>query len=507
MLIHELFFNTAAQTPDAPAIEFSGTVTTYYEAAIRVRVLAQTLADTLPAHSRVAVHMRKSDKAVLTLLACLTAGMTYVPIDPRYPPLRLREVVMAASVTALLVDDVSLLSWDEDWLRATGVAVIDVTMTMTDCACKHQSLMMRPEDSAYILFTSGSTGVPKGVIITHANAAAFVGWACRAFDVRPDDRVAVHAQLNFDLPVFDLYVTLAKGGTVVMIDEETTMYPQALFNFLREHRITVLYAVPSALNSLVAKSTLCRDGLPDLRLLLYAGEEYLPGPLRRLVEAIPSARVFNLYGPIETNVVTYLEVRPEHLDMPRVPLGNPVDNVKLVLVDADGCIVQRAGQSVISPTDGEIIVIGECVSPGYLNKPEATEASRLIVNGAMGYRTGDYGSWDDDGTLRFLGRRDSLVKIRGFRVELGDVEAVLVRHPSVVEAVVVACSDLDLMKTLTAFVHAKDKLSAKAVRVWVSHQLPDYMRPAQYVILDTFPRTGTGKIDRRALEVLDGEKS
>jgi amino acid adenylation domain-containing protein len=425
--------------------------------------------------------------------------MVYVPIDPRYPPARRREVIMASSVRGLVVDASTAQQWDREWL--CGASVLEINLS---AAPDHVlvPLPMSPDvassDPAYILFTSGSTGTPKGVVITHANAAAFVDWACRTFDVGPGDRVAVHSQLNFDIPVFDIYVTLAKGGTVVPVDEETVMYPQALLNFLRERRITVLYAVPSALNALVAKSALCRDPLPDLRLVLYAGEEYLPGALRRLVDAVPAARVFNLYGPIETNVVAFLEVRPEHMELARIPLGKALDNVNLMLVDADG---RTDGE------EGEIVIIGECVSPGYLDEPEVTAASRLVINGVIGYRTGDYGSWSANRTLNFLGRRDSLVKVRGFRVELGDVEAVLARHPGVVEAAVVAQPHQDMTNVLTAFLRVCQNISGGEIQQWTTERLPDYMRPRKNIIVDVFPRTGSGKIDRRSLLASLEEKS
>src|SRR5919197_286244 len=283
MLVHEAVLESARRHPEAMAFMDADDVTiSYDELARRVTGLAARLRAEAGDGGRVAIVAPKSPAAVIGMLATLTAGLSYVPVDPRALPARRDFVLDDSGCVLALVDD-----------------------------------------EAYTLYTSGSTGVPKGVVITHRNASAFVRWAARAFPLGPGDEVAVHAPLHFDLPVYDLYVGLAAGATVHLVPERVAFFPQALHRFLAEREISHIYAVPSALTALVNRSTLADDGAPVLRRILYAGEEFRPEPLAALMHAVPHAGVANLYGPIETNVVTSYTLPGPPRD--RVPIGRPVD--------------------------------------------------------------------------------------------------------------------------------------------------------------------------------------
>jgi len=504
-MIPDRFTAAALRWPDQAALSMGGERLTYRDCARISDVLAHRLSASLRDSRPVALDSTKSLFTVLTMLACLRAGITYVPVDPAAPGPRARFMLEDAGVGAVLFESTepqwlagSPAGWQRLGLRDIAGAGLR-ELASSDGGAGGPAGGPSPDAIAYILYTSGSTGEPKGVPITHANADAFVGWGCSYFDIGPGDHVAVHAPLHFDLPVLDVYVGLSRGATVSPIDAQTLLFPQAVVRFLRQHGITVLYAVPSALIALLNHSDLVRGGLPALRLLLYAGEEFQAPTLRRLMDAVPQARVFNLYGPIESNVIAAVEVGPEHRDAPRIPLGWPAAGARLFVLDEEDRPI------VVEGATGEIVVAGPSVFPGYLNRPDLTGPSRVAVRGAGGewlcHRTGDLGSWGPGRVLRFHGRRDGMIKTRGFRVELGEVEAVLCRHPGIERAAAVAVPHPELTNLIRAFVvrRAGGELDEAGLRAWLAGRMPGYMIPHHIEFREHLPTTTTGKVARRAL--------
>jgi L-proline---[L-prolyl-carrier protein] ligase len=507
------FAAVAQAQPDAPALMAAGPVVSYGACVDAVARLAEHLQGTVAAGQCVAVSLRRGPAPVIVMLACLSARVPYVPIDVAAPAHRRRQILADADPSWIFVEATDVARWrgrevgDDDDAVGTarlvtqgGALPAGVVAVRRPAAAGHLEPRGDGADLAYVLYTSGSTGQPKGVMITRRNAGAFVAWAGRQFPLGPADRVAVHAPLHFDLPVYDVFVALTSGASLQILDERTVLFPAATHSFLRERRVTALYAVPSSIIAMVARSDLRTEGLPELRQLLFAGEEFHVPRLRELVTALPAARLANLYGPVETNVVTWQDIDPAGLAGSRVPIGRPVEGTQVRLRRGDGTLAGGEG------TEGEIVVSGPSVSPGYLGDADRTAATRLTTVDAAGvrtvwYRTGDFARFDGAGRLHFLGRRDGMIKTRGFRVELGDVEATLANHPDVLQAAVVPVSRAGADTLLEAHVVTAEgsPLTERAIQRWVAACLPTYMVPARVYLRAELPLTSTGKIARAEL--------
>ena len=358
------------------------------------------------------------------------------------------------------------------------------------------------QDLAYILYTSGSTGDPKGIMHTHRSGLAFARWAADDYGLRPTDRLSNHAPLHFDLSTFDLFAGALAGATTVVIPEAVTSFPASVSKLMQDERISVWYSVPFALTQLLLRGNIGARDLTNLRWLLFAGEVFPTKYLRQLIAALPHVRFSNLYGPTETNVCTYYHVDalPDDTDEP-VSIG-------VACANADALIVDAENQPVPPGSPGELLIRGPIVMRGYWGRPELTERGFFHQTFHPGYtepyyRTGDLVLEMPDGNLKFLGRKDRQIKTRGYRVELDEIEVALLSHEGVQEAAVYAMPDPEGEGTnlIYAAVTARDGATPTAddLAEHLGGRLPWYAIPTRIAIVAEFPRTSTGKIDRRAL--------
>jgi amino acid adenylation domain-containing protein len=509
-LLHHLLRDAATCTPDAVAIETDDDAMTYGTlAALSASLAAALLELGLRPGERVGILAPRAAGALIAIYGVLEAGGVYVPLDLDAPDARHARIISDCEVAYLLADSGSLsralrLAAEQGSIRRVLEIGDDrVGRESGDDAVRWAEIRRtqpRPLDFevsecdlAYILYTSGSTGIPKGVSLSHRNALSFVEWSVNAFALRAHDRLVNTASLQFDLSVFDIYAAAYVGATLLPVSKEIALFPATFSKWLAERRATVLYAVPSLLTRLADRGSLASCNLSALRTVLFAGEVFPIRPLARLVSALPNATFYNLYGPTETNVITYHRVDAQDVANTRPPpIGRACEHCEVLLVD-------ETGKSVVQPdVEGEVVARGPTVAVKYWNE-EARGIRLRHSSDPPTYRTGDFAVWDDAGRLLFRGRRDHMVKSHGYRIELGEVEAALASHPSVLEVAVVAVPDDKLGNRLLAYVQLADGCAATDLKEHCSMMLPAYMCPAAIEALDVMPHGHTGKIDRSAL--------
>ena len=453
-LLHRSIERVAERTPDRDAVRFAGSALSYGELADRASRLARVLKDRGVARGdRVGIFASKGLHSAVAIHGIMKAGAAYVPLDPLAPIDRLvliakdcgiqhlvSEPTRSETVRAMIEAGVPLhtVIGFEERSSAPGPGVS--WEEVNSAPCLSDVAGATELDLAYILYTSGSTGVPKGVVHTHRSALTFAELAAHTYGLLPEDRVSNHAPLHFDLSTLDFFATAVAGATTVVVPEAHTKLPASLAKLLEDERVSVLYAVPLALAQLVLHGALERRDLTHIRWVLFGGEPFPPKHLRALMRALPKARFSNVYGPTEVNGVTYWVVPPVDTvsDTP-LPIGRPFENVDLMVVDEHG---DRA-----SPGEpGELWVRSPTMMQGYWGRPDL-DASAFAVKPGGGprqlefHRTGDLVRAESDGVLHFLGRKDRQIKTRGHRVELDEVESVLLTHASVEAAAVYGVPD------------------------------------------------------------------
>ncbi|MGW7166704.1 amino acid adenylation domain-containing protein [Streptomyces sp. NPDC054884] len=506
----ELFEAQAARTPDAVAVVAEGVEVPYAELDARANRIARLLTGRgLGPESVVGVCMRRGADLVAALLGVAKAGAAYLPIDPEYPAERIAHMLADADVRCVLTER-GLLDGPAGLRGAAGATLVAVddpevagelaALDGGPLSADERTGELLPEHPAYVIYTSGSTGRPKGVVVEHRALVNFLAAMERRFALGADDRLVAVTTVGFDIAGLELYLPLLHGARTVLAARDVVRDPRALRELLVSAGATVVQATPSLWQALVCEDDADAGADMPAGLRVLVGGEALPGELARTLMG-RAASVTNLYGPTETTIWSTAKAVTE-VRGGVSSIGGPIANTQVYVLDA-------ALSPVPAGVAGELYIAGAGLARGYLGRP-GLSAERFVACpfGAAGermYRTGDLVRWDAEGQLEYLGRVDDQVKVRGFRVELGEIEAVLAAHPAVTRAVVVAREDVPGDKRLVAYAVPSDHDAAlpATLSAFAAERLPAYMVPSAVVLLTTLPLTPNGKVDRKALPAPD----
>lgn len=513
-LLHHGVFENAESAPSQVAIRYMREELTYQQLAEKSAQLANYLQKAgVGRGDRVGIYMNKNIYSAVAIYGILIAGAAYVPLDPFAPTERLSFVINDCGIKFIITNESKSEQLSEiiKQTQLSGLIGIQNNPEIKIPATSWEKIFTLPssppllslveQDLAYILYTSGSTGTPKGIMHTHRSGLSFAEWAVQTYQVNSTDRISNHAPLHFDLSTFDFFASSIAGATTIIIPEGITKLPASMAKWIQDEKITIWYSVPFALIQMLERGNLESKDLSSLRWILFAGEPFPTKHLRTLMNKLPWVKFSNLYGPTETNVCTYYHVPllPPDSDEP-IPIGIACENIEDIVVDSNG---NQLPEGEI----GELLIRGGTVMKGYWGRPDLTEKGfyRRPVFGYcedIFYRTGDLVQKLPDGNYKFLGRKDRQIKTRGYRVELDEVEAALLSHPTVHEAAAYPVPDVEGSNLIEAAVILVEggNLSEDDLIKHLSGRLPNYAIPAKIIISDDFPRTSTGKINRRELQ-------
>ncbi|MFF5965053.1 amino acid adenylation domain-containing protein [Streptomyces collinus] len=498
--VPEVFATRAAADPEGTAVVHGDRTITYRELDVRANRLAHRLRRLgVRPEDRVAVLMRRSDDLVTALLAVLKSGGAYVGLDPRAPAARTRQILTETGATVLLTEGEAGAAWAD---MCAGLPVLSVTdPSLAAEPATDPGAPPHPSQLAYVSFTSGSTGTPKGVAVTHRDVTALA--ADSAFGGGAHARVLVHSPIAFDASTYEVWVPLLGGGTAVVAGPDEDVDAMAVARLTARHGLTALWLTAGLFRLVAEEDPGCFAGLRQV----WAGGEAVPVvAVGRVLAACPGLTVTNGYGPTETT--TFATSRPcrDAASLSRVPggmpatlpIGRPLDGMRAAVLDG---ALRPVPRGIV----GELYLAGPGVARGYLGRPGAT-AERFVADpygppGARMYRTGDRVRLTGDDELEFHGRSDGQVKLRGFRIEPGEIESALTGHPAVAQAVALVREDRPGDRRLIAYAVSAEGAAAhpEALRAHLAERLPDYMVPSAVVPLDGLPLTANGKLDRAAL--------
>lgn len=503
-LIHEIFSENVARAPGATAVASSSTSLSYSELDRAANQLAHYLRKQgLAIGEYVPIVLQRGISMIIAQVAVLRCGAAYVPIDPAAPYERQQFIIRDCRARFPVTEDTLDSAGLTDLSDVKHLRVIDAPMPEWT---PDTSFQLSPKSASHVMYTSGSTGVPKGVIVPHRGVSRLAvnnGYA----EIRPTDCIAHCANPAFDASTFEIWAALLNGASIFIVPAKTVTDSDLLAETLAKHGVTILFLTTALFNQHAASSPKL---FSQFRYVLFGGESADPGAVRQVLRIGAPTYLLNVYGPTEaTAFATTYRISSIADDATYIPIGKPISNTKIHILDSKR-------QPVPIGVAGEIYVGGPGVACGYLNRPELT-IERFVPDCFSPnsrehlYRTGDLGSWQADGNITFLGRNDYQIKIRGFRVEPGEVEAALQEHAAVKQALVILREDTPGEKRLVAYVittecHSKVAESTHAptetirqLREFLSARLPAYLIPAAIVVIDEFPLTSNGKIDRSKL--------
>jgi len=527
MMIYDYSRLQAEKRPDAPAITMGNKSVTYRELEKKSNQFAELLIQNgLKPGDRVCLYAEKRPATIIAMLGVMKAGGAYVPLDINSPAERIVRMILSAYPAFLLIDDASIATYPDLVSTDSSVSRIpliwwsesvsrqnlsNVSFSLSDLAeVKNipHAVVRDAESTAHILFTSGSTGLPKGVVIKHSNVTAFVNWAVSYFNMKPGERNSGHSPLHFDLSTYDIYGTFAAGGELFPVPVDMSVHPAKLVSFIKDNNLDQWFSVPSALNYLARFKAIPKEGFPQLKRLIWCGEVFpLPG-LQYWMENLPKVQFTNLYGPTEATIASSYHTLSE-IPEKDIPIGMACDKEALLVLDENL-------KPVLDGVKGHLYISGAGLSPGYWVSPNPevnhtlpTSPFRSFIheNGDTEriYKTGDLASVGKNSLVYFHGRADYQIKSRGYRIELGEIEAALgtsqiLREFAVVpvekggfEGTSIGCAFV-LSDTADTNTRPEPKLKKTLQQL-----VPPYMIPHFWRAYDKLPRNANGKIDRRKI--------
>ncbi|NET59716.1 MAG: amino acid adenylation domain-containing protein [Symploca sp. SIO2E6] len=522
-LLHQLLETTAKSDPEKKAVVDENQSLTYRELDQSSHQLAQVLRSSgIKKSDRIGICLDRSIEVIVAIYGILKAGAVYVPIDPTAPVQRIAFFIENCGIKALVTtrQKISILYQEaankvskylqcvllkedtkvgeaEDFDQTKVVTWKEILQWPNEPL---SAINLIENDLAHILYTSGSTGEPKGVMLSHRASLSFANCFYEFLQIQPSDRIAHQIPIYFAPSIIDLFATIRAGATLVIIPSELLVFPTELANYLEEQQITILSTIPTVLKQLINHGNLQQHKFLDLRIVMFAGEVFPIKYMRQLKEMIPHSTYYNLYGSTETLARTCYRVEDIPPDMESIPLGQTCSNTELFVVNEH--------QEIVSPGEvGELYFRGPSLMKGYWGMPDKTQevmvpySKHPDLGEEIVFRTNDLVKQDKYGNYIFVGRRDHMIKSRGYRIELGDIETTLHSHPGIKEAVIIPIPDEQMGNRLNAIVVTKDEsnLQASDLQYFCAERLPKYMVPDKIEFRSDLPRTSTGKIDRTLL--------
>jgi amino acid adenylation domain-containing protein len=520
-LLHHLLEESSRKHPDRNAVVSKDKSITYADLEIKSNQLALTLSQQgIKKGDRVGIMLSKSIESIIALFGIMKAGAIYVPLDPLAPVNRVNHIISHCGIVWLITSHEHLRKiWSDQQVVLPFKKTILTGQPSNDGTCNKdidclawEAIEANPSDHyfsvelsdtcpAYILHTSGSTGTPKGVVISHLNALAFVNMAVDFFNIHEDDRIANHAPLHFDLSVFDIFGAIKAGATIVIVPESLSTFPAKLAEYIDQERISIWNSVSSVLTMLADRGRLDRFGFDTMRLVHFSGDIMPVKYLRILKNHMKSAAFYNIYGQTEANSSLFYPVRETpNNEAWKIPIGQAFPNFEVFALNEVNEMINFPGE------EGELYVSSSTVALGYWNDEKMT-LEKFVVDprhnswAARVYKTGDLVRIDDHGNYIFVGRKDHMIKSRGYRIELAEIEIVLNNHPNVSQAVVITVPEELIGNRIIAYISLKEgvNVSAEEIAAYCHTLLPRYMVPEEILIIDKLSRTTTGKADRKLM--------
>lgn len=511
-LLPHTILASANRFPDREAFRCGNNSLTFRQLSAKMSQLAATLIDLgVQKGDRVGIYLNRSIETAIAIYGIMHAGAVYVPLDPKAPIDRILFVIQDCHIKILITNDsqkrnISNIAQSLLPIKGIiGITDIDSVPTFSWEALKNQPTDFQPpfrvleNDLAYILYTSGSTGKPKGIMHTHSSGLNYARLTADLYQVTEQDRIGNHAPIYFDISTLGYFTAPLAGACTVIASDAHTIFPNNLSQLIEKERLTIWYSVPLALMQMLQNGALEKRDMRSLRWVLYAGEPFPPKHLRTLMNIWTHTQFSNVYGPTELNQCTYYTIPRPLLEEEAIPIGEVWGNTEKIIVDET--------DKEVTATVGELCVRSGTMMKGYWQQPELTEKSFYKRKNNTGshdifYRTGDLVQLDEAGLLHFLGRKDHQIKIRGYRVELGGIESTLVNHDAVAEAAVFPIKDNGKVLEIVAAVILKPtvEVTIEALNLYLKDKLPTYAIPKSINIVESFPRTSTGKIKRSKLK-------